>query len=227
MTDENREETLRLLDDLSSHFPRATAPVRLSLAVAEGGPLLMQSQCSRLMFTTGDEFKERVHTYIVDRLRRGIPSLFVDIKGLYSSPSKQKAIEEVALKFRDEFLTSCPLPKLEEESSESPCTYLWTLYFLAQHHSYLRRLDAAVDAVNLALEHTPTMPELYTCKARILKRAGDLLGAVKYIEDARDLDGQDRFLNTKSAKYHLRAGMVDEALRIFGLFTKVCSVWVS
>jgi len=34
------------------------------------------------------------------------------------------------------------------------------------------------------------------------------------------LDLQDRFLNTKCAKYRLRAGLSDEAQEIFGLFTK-------
>jgi peptide alpha-N-acetyltransferase len=77
--------------------------------------------------------------------------------------------------------------------------------------------------LDLALSHTPTLPELYTCKARVLKRTGDLLGAVRCLDEARLLDGQDRFLNTKCAKYRLRAGLVDEAGAILGLFTKVSS----
>lgn len=75
--------------------------------------------------------------------------------------------------------------------------------------------------LDLAISHTPTLPELYTCKARVLKRAGDLIGASRSLEDARLLDGQDRFLNTKSAKYMLRANLVDDANQILGLFTKV------
>lgn len=35
------------------------------------------------------------------------------------------------------------------------------------------------------------------------------------------LDLQDRFLNTKCAKYRLRAGLEEEAQEVFGLFTKV------
>lgn len=71
------------------------------------------------------------------------------------------------------------------------------------------------------MTHTPTLPELYTCKARVLKRAGDLFGAARSMESARLLDGQDRFLNTKCAKYRLRAGLIDEANEILGYFTKV------
>lgn len=57
-------------------------------------------------------------------------------------------------------------------------------------------------------------------KARNLKRAGDYIGAAAAMEAARALDGQDRFLNTKCATYRLRAGDIDEAQRLFGMFTK-------
>jgi N-alpha-acetyltransferase 15/16, NatA auxiliary subunit len=74
------------------------------------------------------------------------------------------------------------------------------------------------------MAHTPTLPELYTCRARVLKHAGDYVGAAQCLDEARLLDGQDRFLNTKCAKYRFRAGMVEEAVGILGLFTKVCVV---
>jgi hypothetical protein len=73
------------------------------------------------------------------------------------------------------------------------------------------------------MEHTPTLPELYMTKARVLKRAGDPYGAVRAMDDARSLDGQDRYVNTKSGKYRLRAGMINEADEVLGLFTKVDS----
>lgn len=42
------------------------------------------------------------------------------------------------------------------------------------------------------------------------------------MEEARRLDGQDRFLNSKAAKYWLRAGEFEKAYSVLGLFTKVC-----
>jgi Flp pilus assembly protein TadD len=71
------------------------------------------------------------------------------------------------------------------------------------------------------MEHTPTLPELYMAQAMVLKRAGDPLGAAKAMEEARSLDGQDRFLNAKAAKYWLRAGEVKKAEDLVSLFTKV------
>jgi len=41
------------------------------------------------------------------------------------------------------------------------------------------------------------------------------------MEEARLLDGQDRFLNGKAAKYWLRAGNVAKAEELLVMFTKV------
>lgn len=103
---------------------------------------------------------------------------------------------------------------------ESPTTYVWTLYYLGLHYSSLGDYQKAKDLLDTAISHTPTLPELYMAKARNLKRAGDLIGAAAAMDTAVELDGQDRFLNTKCATYHLRLGEVEEAQRLFGLFTK-------
>ena len=41
------------------------------------------------------------------------------------------------------------------------------------------------------------------------------------MEEARKLDGQDRYLNWKAARYFMRAGDVDRGIDLLGLFTKV------
>lgn len=41
------------------------------------------------------------------------------------------------------------------------------------------------------------------------------------MEEARRMDGQDRYLNWKAAKYLMQAGSIEEASRLLGLFTKV------
>ena len=56
---------------------------------------------------------------------------------------------------------------------------------------------------------------------QVLKRAGDPFGAAHAMEEARALDGQDRFLNWKAAKYFMRAGDVERAVQLLGMFTKV------
>ena len=59
---------------------------------------------------------------------------------------------------------------------------------MAQHYSHVGQHTRAIELLDEALLHTPTLPELYPCKARLLKRAGGPVGAVCAIEEARKLD---------------------------------------
>ena len=57
----------------------------------------------------------------------------------------------------------------DDSNHESPTSLLWTYYFLAQHFDFLRNTECALEFINLALEHTMTLIELYIVKARIYK----------------------------------------------------------
>ena len=162
----------------------------------------------------GDRFRELATPYITAALEKGVPSIFADVKALYRDPTKRQAIQDIVEGLREQVAAT---------TGPEPTTYLWTLYFLARHYSYLSEHAHALELLEQAIEHTPTLPELYAFKARVLKRCGDPFGAAFSLDEARVLDLQDRFLNTKCAKYRLRAGLVDEANDILGLFTKVRS----
>ncbi|KAI0064906.1 N-terminal acetyltransferase A auxiliary subunit [Artomyces pyxidatus] len=212
ITDSNRAEALQILRDLSTQLPRADTPRRLALDVS-----------------IGDEFQELVRDYLLRGLKKGIPSLFVDVKTLYKDTPKWMTIEELVEGFRETqenggSLDDPSIPSAHSSppstSHEAPTTYLWTLYFLAQHHSSRDNHFRALTLITTALTHTPTLPELLTFKGRILKRLGDPVEASVAVNEARLLDGQDRFLNTKAAKYKLRAGLIEDASDILGLFTK-------
>lgn len=198
VTDENREKALEMLRGYFD-VQFATAPRRLALHVA-----------------TGQEFKDLIKPYLTNALTKGIPSLFADLKPLYRDPAKRQIIEDTVEEFRATLAISSP----STGDSIEPTTYLWALYLLAQHHSYLGRHKQALEILDVAIAHTPTLPELYMTRARALKRAGDPHGAARAMNDARLLDGQDRFINTKTGKYLLRAGMVNEADTIFSKFTR-------
>lgn len=159
-----------------------------------------------LDYASGDTFKELASAYITAGITKGVPSLFADVKSLYKDPAKLDIIQTL----------------LDELPADDPSTHLWLQYFRAQHYSHLGQYDRALEILETSIAHTPTLPELYTCRARTYKRAGDPYKAARSLEEARLLDGQDRFLNTKSAKYHLRAGLVEEAYHRLGMFTKVC-----
>ncbi|PWZ01441.1 N-terminal acetyltransferase A, auxiliary subunit [Testicularia cyperi] len=174
-----------------------------------------------LVYATGDEFKAQATAYVKAALVKGVPSLFSDLKSLYRDPAKQATLEEIVEALRLEWApTSEMQSNTNVDGADPPSSYLWSLYYLAQHYSLTGDSTRALQYIDSAIAHSSTLPELHMARARILKRAGDLEGASDAMTDARLLDGQDRFLNSKAAKYLLRINDTEESARIVGLFTK-------
>jgi Flp pilus assembly protein TadD len=102
---------------------------------------------------------------------------------------------------------------------------LWTYYFIALALSHRTRpkkdFSRSLELLDLAHKRHPNVPEPLFARGHVLKRAGDLDGAARALEQARLLDKSDRFLNGKAGKYWLRAGQIEKANQVFGLFTKV------
>lgn len=224
---EHVERFVASCDDTMSKYPFSRTANLLALDTIESGD--------------GEEFMRRVDEYVRPFLRKGIPSLFSNVKSLYTNRSKADAIGWLFEKFlssldssEDQFLPrSEALYKCENRNddevtvekdirfdSEPPCTKLWVLHFLAQHYDRMGQREKAAEVVDRAIDHTPTAVECYLVKARILKHCGDLKGAVDVMNDARNLDLADRYLNTKCCKYALRADMIQEAESWVSLFTR-------
>eukprot|EP01120_Amphizonella_sp_Union-15-10_P007166 TRINITY_DN238_c0_g2_i3.p1 TRINITY_DN238_c0_g2~~TRINITY_DN238_c0_g2_i3.p1 ORF type:complete len:490 (-),score=108.09 TRINITY_DN238_c0_g2_i3:114-1583(-) len=92
--------------------------------------------------------------------------------------------------------------------------------FLSQHYCQIGNTKKALEVINRAIKHTPTVIDLYLIKARIYKKAGDAKVASEWLEYARELDLADRFLNTTSTRYLLRADLIESAEKIISLFIK-------
>lgn len=58
---------------------------------------------------------------------------------------------------------------LEDKPAEPASAILWTYFYLAQHYDFLKDYSKALHYINLAIEHTPTLIELFVCKGRIYK----------------------------------------------------------
>ncbi|WWC71667.1 uncharacterized protein I206_105625 [Kwoniella pini CBS 10737] len=205
LTDESRSKILETLSSFAEVFPRSAAPRRLALD-----------------FSSGDKFRELARAYIVKGLERGVPSLFVDVKGVYTDSTKMKVVGEIVEEIVSKLEKDASLS--DDDSISPPTMLLWAYYFFALHISYPSQISPdytkSLELLDKALEHTPTLPELYMAKAMVLKRSGDLLNAAYEMEKARLLDGQDRFLNGKAAKYWLRAGEIQKAEELLAMFTK-------
>lgn len=107
-----------------------------------------------------------------------------------------RTIEELLLQYVDCLKRICRFSEeiLEGESEEKvpASALLWTYYFLAQHYDHLRDTEKALSYIDAAIEHTPTLIELFVAKGRIYKHAGDPAEAFKWLDEAQALDTADR-----------------------------------
>jgi len=58
-------------------------------------------------------------------------------------------------------------------------------------------------------------------KAKLLKHMGEFEKSSDQMEEARSLDLADRYLNTLSVKYYLRASKIEDARKILSIFSKL------
>lgn len=214
-------QILHQLDTLAQTYSKSPAPLRLALTIA-----------------TGTEFRSRIRPYLVNGLEKGIPSLFVDVKSLYADADRMAAVGEVVEEIIETLQKEaslhgdgtaetfiCLVFADPADATAPPTALLWGYYYLALHLSHPLHpnpsFKRSLDLLEVALKHTPTLPEVYMAKAMVLKRAGNPMAAAHTMEEARLLDGQDRFLNGKAAKYWLRAGEIKKAEELLAMFTKV------
>ncbi|KAI9303102.1 NMDA receptor-regulated protein 1-domain-containing protein [Cunninghamella echinulata] len=199
--DDKKAEANQLLADLFAQYPRSKAIEDMSLHFAED-----------------DSFKLKAQATIQNALRKGVPSLFASMKNYYTNEKKKKIISELV----ESYGTSLEKHSSFEENGakEPPTALLWCLYYLAQHYDSQQQYDKALETINKAIDHTPTVVELLMTKGRILKHSGKVQEAADIMNEARELDLQDRFINSKCAKYLLRADRLEEAEKTIGLFTR-------
>lgn len=94
LTEGDRTKVLKRLGDLKEAYPRSSAPKRLSLVIATGPWHL--SWCPRhVLISAGETFRQLAREYLIAGLEKGVPSLFVDVKGLYTDGDKMKTVGEI------------------------------------------------------------------------------------------------------------------------------------
>uniref|UniRef100_A0A914XGM6 Uncharacterized protein n=1 Tax=Plectus sambesii TaxID=2011161 RepID=A0A914XGM6_9BILA len=199
------EKRLELYRQIQEKKPRATAPKRIPLT-----------------FVKGSRFEELLRPYLAAGLRKGVPSLFQNLRPLYNDPEKAALVEQMLLTFiKDLEENGYASGSLDGSAEmETPTTVLWVYHFLAQHYDRLGNTPKAHLYIDRAIQHTPTLIELLMTKAKIFKHAGNPEEAAHYMEQAQQLDTADRYINSKCAKYMLRAGMITEAEQMCGKFTR-------
>lgn len=104
--------------------------------------------------------------------------------------------------------------------SSYDCITNSSLSFFCSFLSLLEQTDRALALIDESIAHTTTSPDNYMLKARIIKHAGDPISAYGWMDIARRLDTQDRYLNTKCVRYALRADQLKQAEDIVQLFLR-------
>jgi tetratricopeptide (TPR) repeat protein len=197
--DQDRQKVVDWLQTLSKTSPKSHLLQRLPLKYA---PI--------------STFETLADEWLKKQLHKGVPSTFVAMKTIYSAETIP-IVERLILKYR-KCLENGSFD--ESKGTEPPTAWLWTSAYLAQHYDYCGNTTEALKCIDEAMEHTPTLVELYMIKARILKHAGAYLEASNVMDQGREIDLQDRFVNSKCVKYLLRAKRIADAERVVCLFTK-------
>ena len=176
----------------------------------------------QLQFLQGEAFEALLDAMLKKAVRKGIPSFFNSLRGLFQrEPEKISILQKLALAHYQSLTTSGHLQKEEEEEEEEePSVELWLLLLLAQIEDFHVRYDQALAYVDMAAAHTPTCYDLYVLKAKILRHAGQLQAAATAIGFGSQLDLGDRHMNTKHVKYLLRSDQIAEADRVVSYWTR-------
>ncbi|KAL3930903.1 MAG: hypothetical protein SGPRY_001338, partial [Prymnesium sp.] len=185
-----------LYKELQAEFPRSVICKRLPLDFAR----------------SASYFREVAADYIIPLIRKGVPSLFADVKPLYVDPQKVEVLGALFRSWLEQLELDGKLPG--EAEPELPSSLLWVLVLYAQHLDKVRDTKGALAMMDRAIEHTPTLLDLYMFKlatscstplgsddwhafqARIFKHAGAPQAASEQMEIARKMDLADRYLNT-------------------------------
>ena len=91
---EHTASLVELYDSIMAADPKAYTAQRIALALVSGEQShrrLSECQLKTSVGQAGDEFATRLSAYVKRYLRRGIPSLFTDLKALYTDEAKVRS----------------------------------------------------------------------------------------------------------------------------------------
>lgn len=162
------------------------------------------------------DFRAKFADFVWAQIQRGIPSIYQAIKRPLLKGENGERNVKMAVEIVHDIISKCKA----EGKNLPPTDLLWSLHFGSQVLSAAGQHEEAKTLIDEAISHTPTLLDLYTAKARILRHAGDDQGASEAYETARSMDKADRYLANRSAKYLMKVGETDKAREIVALFLK-------
>ncbi|CRH02858.1 N-alpha-acetyltransferase 15, NatA auxiliary subunit, putative [Plasmodium relictum] len=130
--------------------------------------------------------------------------------------NSDKEKKEIKIDLKRERLT-------KEEKNEY---FILCIYsFISQLYDYINCTKEALNLIDKGInnikykKNEPIKYELIFIKGIIYKRNGSYLESYKYLEQCRNYNVDDRFINTKTIKTCLKCGLIKDARKIATLFT--------
>ena len=131
-------------------MPKSNAHVRLALDLVSAGPV----------------FEQKLLKYMRPLVIKGVPSLIRALRTLYKDEAKRDTIGKYLFQMCENMEQERVLFK-DDEQEQDPTVLLWLYYFISQHYLLLHNPDQALVYINKAIQHTPTVSDLYLQKAKI------------------------------------------------------------
>ncbi|KAI1423372.1 tetratricopeptide [Xylaria sp. FL1777] len=216
---EHPEYYNRLIDVMGLDGSETSARKAVYDEYAKRNPRCDAAKRLPLDFLAGNDFREAAKLYLTLMLDKGVPSTFANLKHLYTDSFKKETLQSLA----HDYVEATESQSGGESSTEGELKGRPAgLYYLAQHYNYhlSRDLAKALEFVDKGLAIVPDNVEFHMTKARIWKHYGNTRKAAEIMDQARNLDLKDRYINTKTAKYQLRNNESAKALKTMSLFTR-------
>lgn len=111
-----------------------------------------------------------IYICFITGLHKGVPPLFLSLRSLYTDKQKVETISSLLLQYKEALKLHGHFSDQEKDNPREPASaLLWTYYYLAQHYDFLGQTEKALIEIDAAIDHTPTLIELFVAKGRIYK----------------------------------------------------------
>lgn len=189
----------RYYEGLEKVLPQSADLKRVYEVMASKYPTAEPPRLRPMQWLKGDELESHICAFLDSKLERNVPATFMFVKFLYkTNPEVMDAV--VSRRKWD-------LDKLSER------------LFLSKHWSYRDHHRKALELLQV-IPDADTDPDIALVKAKVFSRAGDHATASDILAKASKTEIGDRSVNTKAAKYTLRAGKISEGIELASSFPK-------
>ena len=170
-----------------------------------------------LNFYHGPLFEKELHGYLKCAVQKGILSCFKELGFIYNNKDKIKILQSTLIKMLST-LKFCNAFDEKKKEKEPETSFVWCHYFLSCHLDKVGKYEKALELIDTVIKTNPKVIELLLLKGKILKHKGDLEGAMKIVQQAQKLDPSDKCLGCKCGKYMIRAGHIEQGIRMISQY---------